>query len=168
MVRNKSTTKPSLNGSLLPGLPDLFHRIFGRGWALEVGRILCDCSHKLHQALTLLWSDYGGNQYRRATHRVVEIGLRTVGVLAHLDHPRANTQEEHAVFLVLGVELGHDHVQGRLGGRVQGTYLNLHQVSRIDICETGGDGDDFLGLALQDKWEKQVEEMDVSSDVGLE
>ena len=33
---------------------------------------------------------------------------------------------------------------------------------------TTGDGDDLLGLALQDKRDEKVEQVDVTGDIGLE
>jgi hypothetical protein len=38
--------------------------------------------------------------------------------VANLYHARAKSQEENAVLLVLGAVLGHEHVDGRLAGRV--------------------------------------------------
>lgn len=88
--------------------------------------------------------------------------------MAHIHHSWAETHEEHAVFLELRAELGHDDVHGRLGGRIQSTQFNLKFVDEVKITMTAGDGDDLLLLALQDKGEEEVEEVDVARDIGLE
>ena len=88
--------------------------------------------------------------------------------MAHLYHSRADTHEEHAVFLVLRVELGHNDVHGRLGGRIQRTVLNLEIVDEAEVGMAAGKGDDLLDLAFHDKREEEVEEVDIADDVGLE
>ena len=86
--------------------------------------------------------------------------------MAHLHRSRADTKEEHTVFLVLCVKLGHNDVQGRLGGSVQRRCLNLVIVDEVKVAMTAGNGDNFLDLALHDKREEEVEEVDVADDIG--
>ena len=87
--------------------------------------------------------------------------------MAHLYHSRAHTHEEYTVFLVLRAELGHNDVHGRLGGGIQSTYLNLEIVDEVEVGMTAGNGDDLLDLALHDKRDKEIEEMNVADDIGL-
>ncbi len=88
--------------------------------------------------------------------------------MAHLYHPRADTHEEHTVLLILGIELGHNNVRGRLGGSVQSTVLNLEIVDQFEVGVAAGNGDDLLNLTLHNKREEQVEEVDVADDIGME
>ena len=88
--------------------------------------------------------------------------------MAHIHHSWADTKEEHTVFLVLCVELGYNDVQGRLGGSVQRSSLNLVIVDPVKVAMTAGNGDDLLDLALHDKRKEEVEEVDVADDIGLE
>lgn len=88
--------------------------------------------------------------------------------MAHLYRSWADTHEEHTVFLVLRVELGHNDVHDRLGGRVQSTCLNLEIVDQVEVGVAAGNGDDLLDLALHNKREEEVEEVDVADDIGLE
>ena len=92
----------------------------------------------------------------------------TVLVVADLYHSRAKRQEEDAVLLVLGAVLGHEHVDGRLAGRVQraGGYVVL--VGKHSVGEAAGNNDNLLGLALEDERDEQVEEVDVADDVDVE
>ena len=99
---------------------------------------------------------------------ILKTRIRTIRKVAHLYHSRADTHEEHTVFLVLRVELGHNNVHGRLGGRIQSTYLNLEIIDQVEVGMTAGNGDDLLNLALHDKREEEVEEVDVADDIGLE
>lgn len=93
--------------------------------------------------------------------------IRTIHKVPHLYRSRADTHEEHAVFLVLRVELGHNDVHGRLGGRVQCTCLDLEIVDEVEVGVAAGNGDDLLDLAIHDKREEEVEEVDVADDIGL-
>ena len=88
--------------------------------------------------------------------------------MAHLHDSRAETEEEHAVFLVLRVELGYDDVHGRFRGGIQSTRLHLEIVDEVEVGVTAGDGDDLLDLALHDEREEEVEEVDVADGIGLE
>ena len=94
--------------------------------------------------------------------------IHTIHIVAHFYRSRADTHEEHPIFLILCVELGHNNVHGRLGGRVQGTYLNLEIIDQVEVGVAAGNGDDLLDLALHDKREEEVEEVDVADDIGLE
>ena len=98
----------------------------------------------------------------------LEDKLRAIHKVAHLYHSRADTHEEHTVFLVLRVELGHNDVHGRLGGRVQSICLNLEIIDQVEVGVAAGNSDDLLDLALQDKREEEVEEVDVADNIGLE
>lgn len=99
---------------------------------------------------------------------ILKTRIRTIHKVAHLYYSGADTHEEHTVFLVLRVELGHNDVHGRLGGRVQSTCLNLEIVDQVEVGVAAGNGDDLFDLALHDKREEEVEEVDVADDIGLE
>lgn len=88
--------------------------------------------------------------------------------MTDFDRSRADTKEEHTVFLVLCAELGHNNVQGRFGRTIQRAYLNVVVVDEINITMTAGNSDDLLDLALHNKGKKQVEEVDISHDIGFE
>ena len=88
-------------------------------------------------------------------------------VAAHLHQTRADTQEEHTIFLVLRIKLGHDNVHGRLRGSVQGTNIDLALIGQVEVGQTGGNSNDLLDLALQDKREEDVEEVDIADNVSL-
>jgi len=118
--------------------------------------------------LDLFWSGCGSALVKYPDVSILKTGIRTIHIVAHLYRSRADTHEEHTVFLVLRVELGHNDVHGRLGGRIQSTYLNLEIVDQVEIGMTAGNGDDLLDLALHDKREEEVEEVDVADDIGLE
>lgn len=94
--------------------------------------------------------------------------VRTVGILAHLHHARADAEEKDTLLLVLHVVLGHNDVQSRLGCSIQTTDVNPNLVGHVDVGQTCGNGDDLLDLALEDKRKEEVEEVDVTDDVGLE
>lgn len=98
----------------------------------------------------------------------MKTGIRTIRSVAHLYYPRADTEEEHTVSLVLRVELGNNDVHGRLSGSIQSAYLNLEIVDQVEVGMTARNMDDLLDLALHDKREEEVEEVDVADDVGLE
>ena len=118
--------------------------------------------------MDLFWSGCGSGLVKYSDVSILETGIRTIHIVAHLYHSRADTHEEHTVFLVLRVELGHNDVHGRLGGRIQCTYLNLEIVDQVEVGMTAGNSDDLLDLALHDKREEEVEEVDIADDIGLE
>jgi hypothetical protein len=118
--------------------------------------------------LDLFWSGYGSALVKYPDVSILKIRIRTIDKVAHLYHSRANAHEEHTVFLILRVELGHNDVHGRLGGRVQSICLNLEIVDQVEVGVTAGNSDDLLELALHDKREEEVEEVDVADDIGLE
>ena len=88
---------------------------------------------------------------------ISKTGRRTIVIVAHLHRSWADAHEEHTVVLVLYVELGHNDVQGGLGGTVQSTDLNLDIVGQINVAMTAGNGDNLLDLALEDKRHEEVE-----------
>ena len=88
--------------------------------------------------------------------------------MAYFYHAWAHAHEENAVFLILGVELGDNCIQGRLGCGVQGTVLDFKIVDEVEICMAAGDGDDLLYLTSHDKRQEEVKEMDVADNVGHE
>jgi len=92
----------------------------------------------------------------------------TIHKVAHLYRPGADTHEEHTVFLALRVELGNNDVHSSFRGSVQSTVLNLEIVDEVAVGVAAGNGDDFLDIALYNKREEEVEEVDVADDVGLE
>ena len=98
----------------------------------------------------------------------LEDRIRAIHKVAHLYHSRADTHEEHTVFLVLRVELSHNDVHGRLRGRVESICLNLEIIDQVEVGVAAGNSDDLLDLALQDKREEEVEEVDVADNIGLE
>ena len=69
--------------------------------------------------------------------------------MAHIHYPGAYRQEEHPVFLVLRVELGHNHIQGRFEGRVQSTHVQLILVGQVKVSQPSRDCNDFFDRALQ-------------------
>jgi hypothetical protein len=89
-------------------------------------------------------------------------------VAAHVNHARADAREQHAVLLVLSVELAHGDVHTGLADGVEGSRRELKFVDGIEIGMAAGDGDDLLGLALEDEGKKEVEEVDVGGNVGME
>jgi len=118
--------------------------------------------------LDLFWSGCGSALVEYPDVLILKTGIRTIHKVAHLYHSRADTHEEHTIFLVLRVELGHNDVHGRLGGSIQSTCLNLEIVDQVEVGMTAGNSDDLLDLALHDKREEEVEEVDVADDIGLE
>jgi hypothetical protein len=118
--------------------------------------------------LDLFWSGYRSALVKYLDVSILKTRILTIHKVAHLYHSRANAHEEHTVFLILRVEFGHNDVHGRLGGRVQSTCLNLEIVDQVEVGVTAGNGDDLLELALHDKREEEVEEVDVADDIGLE
>lgn len=94
--------------------------------------------------------------------------IRTLCVVADVNHTRADTEEEDAVLLVLGAELGGHDVHGGLGHGVQWADLNVVLVDPVDISHAGGDVDDLLDLALLDERDEGVVEVDVARAVDLE
>ena len=118
--------------------------------------------------MDLFWSGCGSVLVESSDVSILKTGIRTIHKVAHLYRSRADTHEEHTVFLILRVELSHNDVHGRLGGRIQSTYLNLVIVDQVKVSMTAGNSDDLLGLALHDEREEVVEEVDVADDIGLE
>lgn len=118
--------------------------------------------------MDLFWSGCGSALVKCPDLSILKTRIRTIHKVAHLYRSRADTHEEHTVFLVLRVELGHNDVHGRLRGRVQSTCLNLEIVDQVEVGMAAGNGDDLLDLALHDKRKEEVEEVDVADDIGLE
>lgn len=58
-VRDKRTTKPTLDAGLLPGRPDMSDGSFRTNWTLEVRLIGNELAHESHQALQLFRSGCG-------------------------------------------------------------------------------------------------------------
>lgn len=58
-MRDKHTTIPILDASLLPDRPDRSDGFLCRDWALEMRRIGRNLAYKSHQSLRLFWSNYG-------------------------------------------------------------------------------------------------------------
>ncbi len=121
-----------------------------------------------HQGLKLFWSDYVSASVKYPEISILKDGIRTIGEVAHLYRSRADTHEEHTVFLVLRVELGHNDVHGRLGGSIQRACLDVEPIDQVEVSMAAGDGDDLLDRALHDEREEEVEKVDVPDDIGLE
>ena len=66
------------------------------------------------------------------------------------------------------MELGDDHVGGRLADGVDGPRLDLVLVRELDVAEAGRDEDRLLGLAPEEERDEEVEEVDLAQDVDLE
>lgn len=94
--------------------------------------------------------------------------IPTILKLAHLHRSRAETHEEHAVFLVLSVELSHNNVQGRFGRRVQSTGFNLGIYDKVEIAMTARNRNNLLHPAFHDKREEEIKEVDIADNIGLE
>lgn len=87
--------------------------------------------------------------------------------MTHIHYSWAEAHEEHAVLLVLRTELGHNDVQGGLGGRVQSGDIDVEVVDQIEICMATSNGDHLLGFALHHKREEELEEVNVAGGVDL-
>ena len=120
MVRDKCTTKPALDAGLLPGRPDMSDGFFWTDRALEVRRISDELAYESLQALQLFRSGFGYALTKRSRYCNFkrQEGIHTISMAAHFHQTRADTQEEHTIFLILRVELGYDNVHGCLRGRV--------------------------------------------------
>lgn len=133
-MRDKRTTKPTLNAGLLPGRPDMSDGFFRSNWALEMWRIGYKPAHESRQALDLLRSGCGYILIKHPDVAILKVGgrgIHTIRVTAYLHQTRADTHEEHTVFLVLRVELGHNDIHGCLGGSVQRTNINLTIIGQV-------------------------------------
>lgn len=142
--------------------------LFWSHWAFEMRRKGLELGKGFAQALELLRSSCEYILAERSGGVVIgQEVIHTIRIVTHFHHPRTDTQEEHAIFLVLHVELGHDDVQGRLGGSIQATEIHFGIVGHVEVSRTAGNGNDLLGLALQDKRKEEVEKVDVADDIGL-
>lgn len=135
-MRDKRTTKRTLNAGLLPGRPDMSDGFFRNDWALEMWRIGYKLAHESCQALDLFRSGCGYILIKRPDVAILKVGgrgIHTIRVTAYLHQTRADTHEEHTVFLVLRVELGHNDIHGCLGGSVQRTNINLTIIGQVSL-----------------------------------
>ena len=117
-VRDECTGIPTLDAGPLPERPDRLDGSFYGDWTLEVRRIGLSLAHELHQPLHLFCIHCGYTLVKSPHVAVSRTGVCTVAKVAHFHHSRAQAEDEHTVFLVLCAELGHNDVQGRLGGSV--------------------------------------------------
>ena len=117
-MRDECTGIPSLDAGPLPERPDSLDGSFYGDWTLEVRRIGLSPAHKFYQPLGLFWSHCGYTLVKCPDVSISRTEVCTVAKAAHVHHSRAHAEDEHTVFLVLCAELGHNDVQGRLGGRV--------------------------------------------------
>lgn len=92
----------------------------------------------------------------------------TVVCVSDVHKSRRHRQEQDTVRFVLRAELGYDHVERGLAGRVQRAGRQVVLVGEVRVRQAGRDGDDLLGVALEDEREEEVEEVDVADDVGFE
>jgi len=128
----------------------------------------CDFAHELHHAFNLFWSDYSSVLAQCPDVSILKTGIHTVVKVTDLHHSRAETHEENAFFFILCIVLAYNNVHGCFGGSIQSTILNLETVNQVEVGVTAGNGDDLLDIPLFDKRDKEIEEMDVADDVGLE
>lgn len=117
-MRDECTGIPSLDAGPLPERPDSLDGSFYGDWTLEVRRIGLSPAHEFHQPLGLFWSHCGYTLEKCPDISISRTEVYTVAKVAHFHHSRAHAEDEHPVFLILCAELGHNDVQGRLGGRV--------------------------------------------------
>lgn len=183
VVRQKVATVALFDGGVFPDGADRLGSLLRGVGALEVRGVLEELGHEAAEALQLLLGGCGEGEtcqervltaIERKTGGVCVVGRRekrrkhTILVVAHLDHARANAQEEDAVLLVLGAELGCDHVHGGLAGGVEGAGLDVVLVGKVAVGKAAGNDDDFLGIALEDHGHEEMVEVDVADDVGVE
>jgi hypothetical protein len=77
--------------------------------------------------------------------------------MPHLHNTRADTYKQHAILLILHAKLGNDDIHSCLGRRVQRADIDLDIVGQVKVGQARGDGDDLLGLALEDLRDEEVE-----------
>lgn len=87
--------------------------------------------------------------------------------MTHINHARTDAEEQDSIFLVEGVELGRDHIDGCLRCRIEGSHFELVLVDKICVPHTAGDDSHFLAMAFEDLWHEYVDEMNVAEDVGV-
>lgn len=75
----------------------------------------------------------------------------TVCVVARIDHSRADAEEQDTLFLVLGAELGGDHIQGGLADGVESAHADLVLADQLRVRHSRGNSHNLLGLALENK-----------------
>lgn len=85
-----------------------------------------------------------------------------------VDHTGRYRQEQHALFGILGAELGHDHVHRDLANRVRTSSVEFVSCRHNIVGETSGNRDDLFGLAFQNERDEEVEKMDVADRVDTE
>lgn len=88
--------------------------------------------------------------------------------MAGVDQSRADAHEEDAVISVLGMKLANSKIQSALADGVRRANIKTVLVGEINVRHTRGDGDDFLGISLNDKGHVEVEEMNIADDIDPE
>ena len=92
----------------------------------------------------------------------------TVIKVSRVDGTRANGNEKYTLLSVLSAKFCHRHVQTSFTDRIRRVQGSVVFGGPVIICQTSGYGKNFLGLALEDEWHEEVEEMDVPNDIGFE
>lgn len=84
-----------------------------------------------------------------------------------LDHSGTDAQKEDSLFGILRAEFGHRRVETRLANGVRGASLDVVFGDEVDVRVAGGKSDHFLGVASDDEWREQVEQVDVADNVDF-
>jgi hypothetical protein len=92
----------------------------------------------------------------------------TIAAMADVDDAGADTQEKHAVLLVLRAELGHCDIHPGLGDGVQRRRIKVKLAHGLDVGVATREVNDLLDLALQDEREEELDEVDVAEEVGVD
>ena len=179
-MRQERTSVSFLNAGILPNIGHSSDTDLWGGWALEMRRILRKLSKQFLQSRKLVWSHctrefvrliglYFDEDKRRGKKRRKGRIVRTLGRVdfAHIHHPWTDAKEEHAVFLVLSIELGRHKVHGPLGDGVQSSCIEFELVAHVEVRHPAAYTYDLLNLALEDKWHEQIVEVNVANDVDV-
>ena len=89
-------------------------------------------------------------------------------MLSSLHKPGADAHEQDALLGVLGVVLGHRHIQCSLADGVGPRNLNLVLCDHVDVSVASAQRDHLLRRPLQDEGDVGVVEVDVANDIDPE
>ena len=92
----------------------------------------------------------------------------TVVKVSTIDGTRADSNEKHTLFAVLGNKFGYRHIQASFADRIRCVLVDVVLGDPVILRDASRYSQDLLGLALENEWQKEVEEMDVSNDIGFE
>lgn len=86
----------------------------------------------------------------------------------YIHNTRTHAENQHAVFLVLRAELGHDDVQSRLRRRVQRTVFDAHVVDEAEIDVATGNRNHLFHTAFSHERHEEIEQVEIAGYVCLE